>query len=98
MAKEHSGVHGLRDGQTAGGGAGGMPPGDANNSNASGGYHHWHELGSKRPPGWGIAERKAPDSGSNLKAGGERPAKHDPAPGKMDPMRQVGTQTKPVGS
>jgi len=102
MAKEHSsiGIHGTRGGdeRTAGGGSGGMPPGDANNSNASGGYRHWHELGSKKPPGWSIPETKAPDSGSHLQAKGDRPPKHDPAPGKMDPMRQVGPNVKPIGS
>jgi hypothetical protein len=96
-------IHGTRGGEdlTAGGGTGGQPPGDANNSNPDTGYRHWHDLGSMKPPGYMIPERKAPDSGGGLsekRAGGERPPKHDPAPGKMDPMRMVGKQVKPIGS
>lgn len=93
----HSGTRAQSE-HTAGGGTGGMPPGDANNANADSGFRHWHTLGHQKPPGWGIAERKAPDSGSHLQAGGERPAKHDPAPGKMDPMRNPGKQVTPIGS
>lgn len=93
-------AHGTRGGNdhTAGGGSGGMPPGDANNENPDSGFRHWHDLGSRKPPGHMIAERKAPDSGSHLQAGGERPAKHDPSPGKMDPMRNPGKQVTPIGS
>ena len=60
MAEKHGLVHGVRGGdeRTAGGGSGGMPPGDANNANASGGYRHWHELGTKKPPGGVFRRRK----------------------------------------
>ena len=96
----HSMASGTRGGDehTAGGGSGGQPPGDGNNTTPDSGYRHWHHLGGVKPPGWGIGEVKAPDSGSHLNAKGDRPPKHDPAPGKMDPMRQVGPNVKPVGS
>jgi hypothetical protein len=92
--------HGTRGGDenAAGGGTGGMPPGDANNANPDSGYRHWHFLGDKKPPGYMIGEVHAPDSGSNPKAKAERKVQHDPAPGKMDPMRQVGPNVKPIGS
>ena len=72
------------------------------NSNPDSGYDHFHELGKKKPPGWSIPDKKAPDSGpGGLTSGSpkhERPAKHDPAPGGMQPNRQVGKQVKPIGS
>lgn len=89
-----------RSGQTAGSSGEGKPGGSSHN--ADGGYKHWHELGSKKPPGHSIPDRKAPDSGpGGLSSGapkGERPAKHDPAPKGMNPMRNPGRQVKPVGS
>jgi hypothetical protein len=75
---------------------------EKHNEHADSGYDHWHELGKKKPPGHGIPDRKAPDSGpGGLSSGSpkqERKVMHDPAPKGMDPMRQVGRQVKPIGS
>ena len=89
-----------RSGLTAGeGGKGTLSEGGGGggkNINHDGGYSHpFHELGSKKPPGYSIPETKAPDSGSNLKAKGERKMIQSP---KLPEGAKIGTQVKPIGS
>lgn len=69
--------------------------------NKDGGYKHWHEFGRTTSPGGSIPDKKAPDSGpGGLSSGsvkGDRPTKHDPAPGGMQPNEAFKSK-KPKGS